>query len=92
MKENNTIESEIAALTEQIDLGEARGDDGADTGRTSAQLYYRRGKLYWKLGMKAEAMSDYARAEALDPESPAAEALAQAREIMSFFNKDLYNP
>lgn len=92
MKENDTIESEIAALTGQIDLAASRSGESDTDGRPMAGLYYHRGKLYWKLGMKAEAMSDYARAEALDPQSPAAGALAQARDIMAFFNKDLYNP
>ncbi|MDE5567778.1 MAG: tetratricopeptide repeat protein [Muribaculaceae bacterium] len=58
----------------------------------SADLFYQRGRLLWKLGRKTEAMSDYGRAVELDAESPAATALELAREVMNFYNKDLYNP
>ncbi len=51
-----------------------------------------RGRLLWKLGRKADAMSDYAAAADLDPSSPAAAALEMARDIMDFYNHDLYNP
>lgn len=57
-----------------------------------AELFYQRGRLLWKLGRKTEAMSDYGRAVELDPESQAAVALKMAREVMDFFNRDLYNP
>lgn len=57
-----------------------------------ADLYYRRGRAYWKLGDKGRAMSDYSHAAALDPSSPAAEALDLCRSIMDFYNTDLYNP
>ncbi len=58
----------------------------------SAQLYFERGKLQWKLGKRAEAITDYEHATALDAYSPAAQALAVTRDIMDFYNKDLYNP
>lgn len=51
-----------------------------------------RGKLYWKLGNRAAATSSYAAAAELDPDSPAAAALEQARTIEAFFNPDLLNP
>ncbi len=57
-----------------------------------ATALYQRGKLRWKLGQRGAAMSDYARAADIDPTSPASAALAQANDIMAFFNKDLYNP
>ena len=37
-------------------------------------------------------MSDYSKATGLNPDSPAAMALEQARDIAGFFNPDLYNP
>lgn len=41
----------------------------------------------------AAAMADYERATALDgPDSAAATALAMARDVMDFYNKDLLNP
>ncbi len=48
--------------------------------------------LYWKLGRRGAAMSDYAAAAAIDPASPAAAALEQARSIMDFYDRNLYNP
>lgn len=57
-----------------------------------AALYFERGKLYWRLGNRAKAASDYAEAAALDTASPAAEALRHAQEVEAFFNPDLLNP
>lgn len=57
-----------------------------------AGLFYRRGRLNWRLGRRGEAMSDYRKAVAIDPESPAAQALEMSHGIMDFYNKDLYNP
>lgn len=79
---------EIETLIGRLDEIISRGGTPA----SMADAYFQRGKLYWKAGRRGEAMSDYARAEELDPGSPAAEALAQARAIMQFYNKDLYNP
>lgn len=61
-------------------------------GTQRADLLFQRGRLRWQEGRRAAAMTDYAEAAELDPASPAVQALDQAREIMSFFNKDLYNP
>ena len=57
-----------------------------------ATAYYLRGRAAWKEGYHADAITCYESAVALDPHSDAAVALEQAREIMSFYNKDLYNP
>lgn len=57
-----------------------------------AELYFRRGKLYWRMGQRSRATADYMKASALDSASPATQALAQALEIESFYNHDLYNP
>lgn len=57
-----------------------------------AGLYFRRGKLSWRSGDRAGATSDYAKAAALDPTSPAVKALEHARDVADFFNPDLYNP
>lgn len=54
--------------------------------------YFERGKLYWKKGDKAKAMTDFNTAISLDPSSPAKSYLDMANEIMSFYNTDLYNP
>lgn len=71
-------------LTAEI---EAAADD-----LTRGELFFRRGRLRWKLQDRAGAISDYCRAAEFAPECGAREALSQAREIMDFFNKDLYNP
>ena len=39
----------------------------------------------------ADAVNSYLAAEALDPESPAAEARAMLNDIFAFYNKDMYN-
>lgn len=58
----------------------------------SADLYFQRGKLKWKMGDKPAAMSDFSNAVILDPESPAKGYLEMANDIMDFYNTDLYNP
>lgn len=57
-----------------------------------SRLWYLHGKIHWRTGNRSEAMSCYSRAVALDPDSPAAFALEQARDIADFFNPDLLNP
>ena len=56
------------------------------------RLLFERGKLRWRIGDRAGATGDYAKASMINPESPAAKALEQARDIADFFNPDLYNP
>ena len=61
--------------------------------KPSAELYLQRGRLLWRMQRHAAAMADYERATALDgPGSAAATALAMARDVMDFYNKDLLNP
>lgn len=59
---------------------------------TEAQIWFERGRLLWQYGLHGAAMSDYGRAADLDPASPATAALEQARRIMAFYHRDLYNP
>lgn len=80
MAESQGVDSAISYLDRLIDEQE------------SADALYLRGRLNWKLGRKGEAISDYSAAVALDPHSPAAAALDMARQVMDFFNPDLYNP
>lgn len=56
------------------------------------KLLFERGKIRWRLGDRAGATGDYAKAVMINPDSPAARALEQARDIADFFNPDLYNP
>lgn len=69
------IEQEIAALTAQIDKNP---DD--------ATALYRRGSLYWKLGQRAAAITDFNASALLDPTGPGAAASAHAQSILDFFN------
>lgn len=57
-----------------------------------AWAQYMLGRIAWKEGRRADAIEYYEHATASDPGSEAVVALEQAREIMNFFNKDLYNP
>ncbi len=54
--------------------------------------YYLRGRIAWKRGDRAAAIAAYSASAAADPEGPGAIALDQTRDIMDFFNHDLYNP
>lgn len=81
MHDKENIEFELKRLDKEIQ----------QTSDCSA-LYFERGKLQWKLGRKAEAMTDYNIALSLDPNSPAKAYLDMANDIMDFYNTDLYNP
>lgn len=78
---NNNLEEAIALLSSRI----AENPD-------DAEALFQRGKLHWRMGNRAKATSDYASAASIDPDSPASQALEQAREIENFFNPDLLNP
>lgn len=57
-----------------------------------AEALFARGRIYWRQGRRGEAITDYAAAVSIDPQSPASIALEQARQVMDFFNPDLLNP
>lgn len=78
---NNTVEDALVLLTQYI-----------EEHPSDARALYERGRLYWRLGRRAKATSDYAASASLDPDGPAAILLEQARDIESFFNPDLLNP
>lgn len=84
--------AEIQKLFESNRLGEA---DALLCDNALAQdpwALFMRGRIAWKRGDKSAAISFYTSAAAIDQTSEAAVALAQATEVMNFFNKDLYNP
>lgn len=56
------------------------------------EAYLQRGLRHWALGHRAKAINDYLKAIALNPESKALRALENARSILDYYNKDLYNP
>ena len=59
---------------------------------TNPTLLYELGRLYWKKGDKAKAITHYGHSAEFDPQGPGAIALEQARSIMNFYNPDLLNP
>lgn len=58
----------------------------------SDEAYFLRGRVYWRLQDHGRAVSDYERAVAINPDSPARHALDIARDVFNFFNPDLLNP
>ena len=60
-------------------------------GRMDDALFYLLGNAWRKKGNWQMAMNNYLEAVHLNPESPAAQALDIANEILAFFNKDMYN-
>ena len=88
MSERHDIEQMLAAgdtlgaLAALDRLIAARGADDS--------LYYLRGKAHYRAGRWQQAMEDYMEARRLNPASPAAGALEMTREILEFYNKDIY--
>ena len=62
-----------------------------DGGKMDDSLFYLLGNAWRKKGNWQMAMNNYLEAVHLNPESPAAQALEIANEILAFFNKDMYN-
>ena len=54
-------------------------------------LYYLQGNAWRKKGNWQMAINNYLEALAINPESPARQALEIANEILDFYNKDMYN-
>ncbi len=82
-KENISEEmaSRIKALSERL---------AADAQDEAALL--ERGRLYWALGKRSEAINDYLAAQRINPDGKAKELLKATYEILNYYNKDLYNP
>lgn len=51
-----------------------------------------RGRLYWALNRRSDAINDYLAAQRLNPEGRATQLLKATYDILDFYNKDLYNP
>lgn len=76
-----SYEESIEILTAYI--SEHPEDDAAFTAR---------GMKHWGAGHRALAINDYLAAIAINPESPARQALRAANDILDYRNTDLYNP
>ena len=55
-------------------------------------FYYKLGNDHRRRGDYQAAMNAYMEAIALDPDSPAVEALRMLQDIMDYYCKDVYNP
>lgn len=55
-------------------------------------LYVERGKLHWKQQDLPGCLADYDEAVRLNPQSQAIHLKEMVMRIMSFYNKDMYNP
>lgn len=82
----------LAEASALLDANRLEAAAAIATAHTDAEGLFLQGRIEWKRGNRPEAMALYARAAALDPDSPAATALEQARSIMAFYHRDLYNP
>lgn len=58
----------------------------------NSELYLERGKLYWRINDRRNATKDFLKAAELNPESQAKQYLEHINGIMSFYDKDRYNP
>ncbi len=63
----------------------------ADHYGRSAPYYCLEGRLYLKHSNWRNAQNAFLRAQALDPQGPASQYLSMLRNIMDFYNKDMYN-
>lgn len=77
--------AETAARLEALDGRIAA--DGADE-----EALIERGRLYWALGRRGEAIGDYLAAQKVNPSGKATQLLKATYEILDFYNKDLFNP
>ena len=83
--EKENISEETAARLAVLD---ARLEaDGADE-----EALIERGRLYWALGRRSEAIGDYLEAQRVNPSGKATQLLKATYEILDFYNKDLFNP
>lgn len=58
----------------------------------TSEDYYREGNTLRQQDNFPAAMNSYMEAIALDPDSPAVEAMKMLEEIMNYYCKDMYNP
>ena len=83
--EKENMNQETSARLEALD--ERLAADANDE-----EALIERGRLYWALGMRGAAISDYLAARKINPDGKATQLLKATYEILDFYNKDLYNP
>lgn len=80
---NDGIAKEEAVKLLDAYIAENPSDDAA---------FALRGLQYWGMQQRKKAINDYLAAIAINPDSTARTALQSAREILDYYNKDIYNP
>ena len=85
------MKERIRSLLDQNRADEVIGLMDAFEGSMDDELYYLLGNAWRKKGNWQMAMNNYLEAIHRNPESPAAQALEIANEILAFYNKDMYN-
>lgn len=58
---------------------------------TDDNLFYERGNAYWKLQDWKQCLDNYTEAIRLNPDSPAVSMRNMVRDILQFYNKEMYN-
>ena len=89
------MKDKVAVLLQEHKVDEAialLSSFQADGGQMDDSLYYLLGNAWRKKGNWQMAINNYLEAVRLNPDSPASSALEIANNILSFYNKDLYNP
>ena len=84
MEQENISEDVAARLQSLSELLKENAEDES--------VLIERGRLYWSLGRRSEAINDYLAAQKLNPDGNAKELLKATYEILNFYHKDLYNP
>ena len=75
----------------RTDSGRVSPPYGGGAGGEASEFYIQ-GNQHRRNGDYQAAMNAYMEAIALDPESPAVEALRMLQDIMNYYCKDVYNP
>ena len=84
MEKENISEETLARLET---LGARIAADASDE-----EALIERGRLYWALGRRSDAIGDYLAAQRINPSGKATQLLKATYEILDYYNKDLYNP
>lgn len=77
-------ESDIESVIKKLDIDIAAHP-------TDDNLFYERGNAYWKLQDWKQCLDNYTEAIRLNPDSPAVSMRNMVRDILQFYNKEMYN-
>ncbi len=79
------------APVQEVSIIPRGGAGGYTLSADDDKLYYLQGKIHLRNGEWQAATNAFLHAQDLNPESPAKEQLAMIKDIMDFYNKDMYN-